>query len=110
MAKCRRLLSRPSHCVPSELVMMTTFGTSQGPRHPLTERCTRFKRPRTFHSCLSHCTGTSGYPFSFFPQQHPSQMLIWASICRFGVITSDCDISVSILSVNDIAFSLYITG
>ena len=66
----------PSHSVPDELVITTTFGTSHGPTQPLIVNCTRFSRPRFLHSILSHSTGTSGKPRSTLPQQQPRQIVI----------------------------------
>ena len=53
--------------------MTTTFGTSQGPRHPLIVSCSCLSRPRRRHSAFSHSVGTSGRPRSTAPQQHPWQ-------------------------------------
>jgi len=73
----------PSHSVPDELVITTTFGTSHGPTQPLIVNCTRFSRPRFRHSLFSHSTGTSGKPRSTFPQQHPRQIVICPTTRRF---------------------------
>jgi hypothetical protein len=65
----------PNHSVPDELVMTTTFGTSQGPTQPLIVNWTRFSSPRVRHSFLNHSTGTSGKPRSVLPQQQPRQIV-----------------------------------
>lgn len=65
----------PSHSVPVELVITTTFGTSHGPTQPLIVNWTRFSRPRFRHSLFSHSTGTSGNPRSVLPQQQPRQIV-----------------------------------
>ena len=65
----------PSHSVPDELVITTTFGTSLGPTQPLMVNWTRFSSPRFRHSVLSHSTGTSGKPRSVLPQQQPRQIV-----------------------------------
>jgi len=41
-----KLAMLPSHSVPDEVVITTTFGTSHGPTQPLTVNCTRFSNPR----------------------------------------------------------------
>jgi len=66
----------PSHSVPDEVVITTTFGTSQGPAQPLMVNWTRFSSPRFRHSLFSHSTGTSGSPRSTLPQQQPRQIVI----------------------------------
>lgn len=63
--------------------MTTTFGTSHGPTQPLMVSWTRFNSPRFRHSVLSHSTGTSGRPFSMFPQQQPRQIAICPITRRF---------------------------
>jgi hypothetical protein len=63
----------PSHSVPAEVVITTTFGTSHGPTQPLMVNWTRFNSPRFRHSFFNHSTGTSGSPRSTLPQQHPRQ-------------------------------------
>ena len=73
----------PSHSVPVEVVITTTFGTSHGPTQPLIVNWTRFSSPRLRHSFFSHSTGTSGSPRSVFPQQQPRQMVICPTTRRF---------------------------
>jgi hypothetical protein len=65
----------PSHSVPDEFAMTTTFGTSHGPTQPLIVNWTRFNSPRFRHSLLIHSTGTSGNPRSVLPQQQPRQIV-----------------------------------
>ena len=78
-----RLEIFPSHTVFCCVTMATTFGTSQGPRHPLILNWTRFSNPRLLHSCFSHSVGTSGRPRSTCPQQHPWHTSTWAMTLRF---------------------------
>jgi hypothetical protein len=73
----------PSHSVPDELVITTTFGTSHGPTQPLMVNWTRFSSPLFRHSLFSHSTGTSGKPRSTSPQQQPRQIVICPSTRRF---------------------------
>ncbi len=73
----------PSHSVPDELVITTTFGTSHGPTQPLMVNWTRFSSPRFRHSFFSHSTGTSGKPRSTLPQQQPRQIVICPTTRRF---------------------------
>jgi hypothetical protein len=73
----------PSHSVPDELVIITTFGTSQGPTQPLIVNWTRFSSPRFRHSFFSQSTGTSGNPRSVLPQQHPRQIVTCPTTKRF---------------------------
>jgi hypothetical protein len=77
------LTTFPNHSSPAELVITTTFGTSQGPTQPLMVSWTRFNSPRFRHSLFSHSTGTSGKPRSTLPQQHPRQIVIWPITRRF---------------------------
>src|ERR1700758_4145416 len=62
----------PSHSVPVEVVITTTFATSHGPTQPLMVNWTRFNSPRFCHSFFNHSTRTSGKPRSTLPQQQPS--------------------------------------
>jgi hypothetical protein len=78
-----KLAMLPSHSVPDEVVITTTFGTSHGPTQPLTVNCTRFSNPRFRHSLFSHSTGTSGRPRSTLPQQQPRQIVICPTTRRF---------------------------
>jgi len=73
----------PSHSVPDELVITTTFGTSHGPTQPLMVSWTRFNSPRFRHSVFSHSTGTSGKPRSTLPQQQPRQIVTCPTTRRF---------------------------
>jgi hypothetical protein len=73
----------PSHTVPDEVVITTTFGTSQGPTQPLIVSWTRFSSPLFRHSLFSHSTGTSGKPCSILPQQQPRQIVICPTTRRF---------------------------
>ena len=73
----------PSHCVPDEVVITTTFGTSHGPTQPLMVSWTRFSSPRFRHSLFSQSTGTSGKPRSTLPQQQPQQIVICPTTTRF---------------------------
>ena len=52
----------PSHSVPEEFVMTTTFGTSRGPTQPLIVNWTGLSIPRFRHSFFSHSTGTPRQP------------------------------------------------
>ena len=78
-----RLEMFPSHTVFCCVTIATTFGTSQGPRHPLILNWTRFSNPRLLHSCFSHSVGTSGRPRSTCPQQQPWHTSTWAMTFRF---------------------------
>jgi DNA-binding FrmR family transcriptional regulator len=74
-SRISRYISRPA-MLPNqrELVsdaITTTFGTSQGPRHPQIESWSRLSRPRLRHSAFNHSAGTSGRPRSTAPQQQP---------------------------------------
>ena len=73
----------PSHSVPVEVVITTTFGTSHGPTQPLMVSWTRFNSPRFRHSFFNHSTGTSGKPRSTLPQQQPRQTVICPMTRRF---------------------------
>jgi hypothetical protein len=73
----------PSHSVPDEVVITTTFGTSHGPTQPLMVNWTRFSSPRFRHSLFSHSTGTSGKPRSTLPQQQPRQIVSCPTTRRF---------------------------
>src|ERR1017187_9029203 len=50
----------PSHSVPDELVITTTFGTSHGPTQPLMARCASVRRSRSLCALFRHSTGPSG--------------------------------------------------
>jgi hypothetical protein len=87
---------RPNHRVPFSFEMVTTFGTSHGPKQPLIESGMRFNNPLARHSFLSHSTGTAGLPFAVFPQQQPWQTLTCPSTSRF-VISGNFSIYLSSL-------------
>src|ERR1017187_2344704 len=80
----------PSHSVPDELVITTTFGTSHGPTQPLIVSWTRLSSPRFRHSLFSHSTGTSGNPRSTLPQQQPLQIVTCPNTRRFVFRGNSC--------------------